>query len=109
MQRFFILVVGSILIMLTFFAPYTLAQGKDIGTPRTTYYHLMFSAKDYITAGNKQLAEKELDQAFKLADQAKNPKALQEIGDLYLKIDMSLQDKAKQAWHRAGYWRSQGY
>ena len=109
MQRFFILLAGIILIISVFFSPYALAQEKDTAVSLTSYSRLIFSAKDYIASGNKKLAEEELDQALGLADQAKDSQALQEIGDLYLKIDLSLQNKAENAWHRAGYWRSQGY
>jgi hypothetical protein len=111
MQRLFAVSGSLVLTFLLFLLilPPAQAQEKDIGTAWMMHHSLIYSAKDYISAGQNKLAEKDLDKAAKLADQEKDSESLQEIGDLYLSIGLSLKDKAEDAWHKAGYWRSQGY
>src|SRR3990167_5190326 len=62
-------------------------------------------AKDYISQGNNEKAVSVLDDAFKAADSAGDVGALMEIGDLYISIDKSLEDKAMNAWTQAGRWK----
>lgn len=105
MQRLFVLAV-SIILVLSFVTAFT---QKNIDAASVMHDDLIASAKEHISAGQTTLAEKELDNAFESADLAKDADALEQIGDLYLNIDMSLRSKAENAWRRAGYWRSQGY
>ncbi|MDP3789912.1 MAG: hypothetical protein Q8R48_05875 [Candidatus Omnitrophota bacterium] len=66
---------------------------------------LINEAKDYIKQGNKEKAVEALDRAFEAADSAGDISSLMEIGDLYISIDKSLEDKAMKAWTQAGRWR----
>lgn len=66
---------------------------------------LIKEARDYIKQGNKEKAVETLDLAFKSADSAGDVSSLMEIGDLYISIDKSLEDKAMKAWCQAGRWR----
>jgi hypothetical protein len=63
---------------------------------------LMKEAKAYIQEGNKEKAVLTLDTAFVSADSAGDYNALMEIGDLYIAIDKSLNEKAMKAWQAAG-------
>lgn len=66
---------------------------------------LIAEAKNCIKQGDKEKAVSALDLAFKTADSAGDVCALMEIGDLYISIDKSLQDKAMKAWTQAGRWK----
>jgi tetratricopeptide (TPR) repeat protein len=66
---------------------------------------LIKEAKDYISQGDKEKAISALDLAFKTANSAGDVAALMEIGDLYISIDKSLEDKAMKAWSQAGRWK----
>ncbi len=66
---------------------------------------LVNEAKDYIKQGNKEKAVEALDLAFETANSAGDISSLMEIGDLYISIDKSLEDKAMKAWCQAGRWR----
>ncbi len=66
---------------------------------------LIKEAKDYISQGDRERAVSVLDDAFKAADSAGDVGALMEIGDLYISIDKSLEDKAMKAWCQAGRWK----
>ena len=105
MQRLF---VSAVMMVFVLFLGTAVVQ-KDISAAPVMYDDLISSAKEHISAGQTTLAEKELDSAFESADLAKDADALEQIGDLYLNIDMSLRSKAENAWRRAGFWRSQGY
>ncbi len=66
---------------------------------------LIQKAKTYIQQNDREKAISTLDAAFKLADSAGDVEALMEIGDLYVKIDPSLKDRAMKAWTSAGRWK----
>ena len=67
---------------------------------------LIKEAKTCIQEGNKEKAVSTLDAAFESADSAGDCSALMDIGDLYIKIDTSLNEKAMKAWLAAGRWKS---
>ncbi len=66
---------------------------------------LIQEAKTYIQQNEREKAISALDAAFKLADSSGDVEALMEIGDLYVKIDPSLKDRAMKAWTSAGRWK----
>ncbi len=66
---------------------------------------LIQKAKTYIEQNDKEKAILALDAAFQSADSCGDVEALMEIGDLYVKIDPSLKDKAMKAWTSAGRWK----
>lgn len=66
---------------------------------------LIAEAKGYIEQGDKEKAVQTLDLAFAAADSAGDCGALMEIGDLYISVDKSLEDKAMRAWTQAGRWK----
>ena len=74
---------------------YCFSQENDISK-------LINESKDYIEKGDKENAVKALDTAFEKADAACDYNALIEIGDLYIAIDKSLNEKAMKAWQAAG-------
>ncbi|MEA3305885.1 MAG: hypothetical protein U9R52_03635 [Candidatus Omnitrophota bacterium] len=61
--------------------------------------------KTHIQQNDREKAISALDAAFQSANSNGNVKALMEIGDLYVKIDPSLKDKAMKAWTSAGRWK----
>lgn len=68
---------------------------------------LMKEAKAYIEKGNGEKAISTLDAAFKSANSAGDYESLMEIGDLYIGVDSSLDEKAMRAWTAAGHWKCQ--
>jgi len=63
---------------------------------------LIRQSKLYIEEGSKEAALARLDAAFAAANSSGDSDALMEIGDLYLKVDSGLKDKALEAWTAAG-------
>lgn len=68
---------------------------------------LVKEAKEYIQQGEKEKAVATLDAAFEAADSSGDYGSLMEIGDLYVAIDTSLDEKAMKAWTAAGRWKCQ--
>lgn len=66
---------------------------------------LIREAKIHIEQGDKEKAILNLDAAFESANSAGDYELLMEIGDLYIAVDLSLDDEAMEAWTSAGRWK----
>jgi hypothetical protein len=66
---------------------------------------LIEKAKIYIREGNKEKAVTTLDAAFEVANSSGDSSTLMQIGDLYIAVDTSLNEKAMKAWTAAGQWK----
>lgn len=85
---------------------YCLAEEKSSGSVPEDVAKLIEEAKGYIEEGNKEGAILTLDLAFDLANSIGDHEKLMEIGDLYIAVDKSLEEKAMNAWMVAGHWKS---
>lgn len=63
---------------------------------------LMKDARQQVEKGDRVAVEMALDLAFDMANTIGDYETLMEIGDLYLRVDKSLKDKAMAAWTAAG-------
>lgn len=84
---------------------YCLAQEMPVETADVSpedVSELIEEAKGYIEEGDKEGAIVTLDLARDLAESLGIYDMLMEIGDLYVRIDTSLREKAIEAWNAAG-------
>ena len=68
---------------------------------------LIKEAKISIKQGEKEKAISTLNAAFESANSTGDYESLMEIGDLYIGVDLSLNEKAMRAWTAAGHWKCQ--
>ncbi len=89
-------VILAVLLGITFVGSCFSEQGAGSATA------LIKEAKISIKQGEKEKAISTLDVAFELANSADDYESLMEIGDLYIGVDSSLDEKAMAAWTAAG-------
>jgi len=98
----FLLVLGAVCVT---YPLYCLAEEVPVETVDASpedVTDLIKEAKGYIEKGDREGAIITLDLAYDLAKSLGIYDMLMEIGDLYVRVDTSLREKAIGAWNAAG-------
>jgi hypothetical protein len=97
MNKYIARIMLLIMVGAIFINPSSLAEGQSSDVVK-----LIKEVEGYIEASNKEDAINTLNIAFDLANSLGDGESLMEIGDLYITIDKSLNEKAMKAWMAAG-------
>ena len=103
--------IAILAIISTFFVGmlfFSVGENKAFGAlAAASAGELIETARLQLDQGDKDAAIATLDAAFQIANSTGDCDSLMTIGDLYVRIDPTLQEKAMQAWTSAGKWKCQ--